>query len=303
VKEWAEIWLETYKEPAMSARGYKSTKSAYTARVAPVIGTMRLADVKPIHCQRILNDMSGLSKKHIKRVHEVMRAMFDAALDNGLLLLNPALKLTRPAAEDGTHRAITNTERAALIRACEENERAKKYSLWVKFMLYCGLRPDETARVKGHHIDIKNKRLYIDGTKSKAAKRYVPIPEELINELKETNFDPFGPVFATKQGKPLTESARKRHWQVIIRAMNIAMGCETHKGAVVPPYRVADDLVPYCLRHTYGTDLQDAGVPINIAKDLMGHEDIATTANIYTHTSEAAFERAREMINEANKRR
>ena len=24
---------------------------------------------------------------------------------------------------------------------------------------------------------------------------------------------------------------------------------------------VAADLVPYCLRHTFGTDLQDAGVP------------------------------------------
>ena len=46
---------------------------------------------------------------------------------------------------------------------------------------------------------------------------------------------------------------------------------------------VADDLTPYCLRHTFCTDLQRAGVSINVAKELMGHADIQTTANIYTH--------------------
>ena len=59
----------------------------------------------------------------------------------------------------------------------------------------------------------------------------------------------------------------------------------------------ADDLCPYCLRHTYGTDLQDAGVSINVAKYLMGHSDITTTANIYTNTTDDSIESAREKIN------
>lgn len=59
----------------------------------------------------------------------------------------------------------------------------------------------------------------------------------------------------------------------------------------------ADDLCPYCLRHTYGTDLQDAGVPINVAKYLMGHSDISVTANIYTATTDDAIESARQQIN------
>ena len=40
---------------------------------------------------------------------------------------------------------------------------------------------------------------------------------------------------------------------------------------------------PYCLRHTFCTDLRRAGVPINVAKELMGHANISVTANIYTH--------------------
>ena len=51
------------------------------------------------------------------------------------------------------------------------------------------------------------------------------------------------------------------------------------------------------MRHTYCTDLQAAGVPINVAKELMGHSDIALTARIYTHKSEEAFESAAALMN------
>lgn len=75
------------------------------------------------------------------------------------------------------------------------------------------------------------------------------------------------------------------------------MGCRTRKGRALPPYWVADDLVPYCFRHTFCTDLQDAGVPINVARDLMGHSDISITAKIYTHQTDIAFNAAREAMN------
>jgi integrase len=67
-------------------------------------------------------------------------------------------------------------------------------------------------------------------------------------------------------------------------------------GAAAALHLPAADLRPYCLRHTYGTDLQDADVPINVAKYLMGHEDIATTGNIYTDTTEYAILAASEKI-------
>ena len=60
---------------------------------------------------------------------------------------------------------------------------------------------------------------------------------------------------------------------------------------------IADDLVPYCFRHTYCTDLQDAGVPINLAREFMGHSSITLTSRIYTHHSEKSFNNAKECIN------
>lgn len=43
------------------------------------------------------------------------------------------------------------------------------------------------------------------------------------------------------------------------------------------------DLVAYCLRHEYCTDLARRGIDIRIAQKLMGHSDISLTANIYTN--------------------
>lgn len=62
--------------------------------------------------------------------------------------------------------------------------------------------------------------------------------------------------------------------------------------------KLAPDLVPYCLRHSFCTDLQDHGVPINVAKYLMGHADIQTTANIYTNTTEQVIDEAAKKINQ-----
>ena len=66
------------------------------------------------------------------------------------------------------------------------------------------------------------------------------------------------------------------------RDLDLRMGAKVRDGEVVQ-HAIAPDLTPYCLRHTFCTDLQRAGVPINVAKELMGHANISVTANIYTH--------------------
>ena len=65
--------------------------------------------------------------------------------------------------------------------------------------------------------------------------------------------------------------------------MNIVMGAKVYRNQIIVPV-LADDFVPYLFRHTYCTDLKKKGVDVRIAKDLMGHADIKTTANIYDHS-------------------
>ena len=82
-------------------------------------------------------------------------------------------------------------------------------------------------------------------------------------------------------------------WRSFKQALDLDMGAQMVHGAIDPETSVvADDLTPYCLRHTYVTDLQSAGVPLNVAKDLLGHQSIAMTSQIYTYLSVGAFAEA-----------
>ena len=296
VREWAEKWKATYKEPAVSDKTMSVINGVLNAHVLPAIGTMQLKDVKPVHCQSILNNVSGRSKSLVHKIRNYMADMFDKALDNKLILSNPAAKLSVPATTDGSHRAITDAERKLLLEVCETH----KHGLWALIMLYCGLRPGETARVLGAHINAANRTLYVDGTKTKAARRNVPIPDVLFDKLAPFAAQPFQFICTDQFGQPMSKTSRNRAWTSLRKAMHIAAGGRTDYGEkqrIVAPFVVAADFVPYCLRHTYCTDLQAAGVPINVAKEFMGHSSIAMTANIYTHSSAASFETARTLIN------
>lgn len=105
----------------------------------------------------------------------------------------------------------------------------------------------------------------------------------------------FTQVRTENKGKHHTESSLRCYWNSFLRDLDIALGAKVYRSQIVKS-KVSDDLVPYVLRHTYGTDLQAAGVPINVAKYLMGHSDISTTANIYTHENDEIIDNAAELI-------
>ena len=78
--------------------------------------------------------------------------------------------------------------------------------------------------------------------------------------------------------------------------MNISMGAKCYRNQLIPPLPLADDFVPYYLRHTYCTDLKKRGVDLRLAKELMGHSDIRITADIYDHADdESALLAAQQM--------
>ena len=73
------------------------------------------------------------------------------------------------------------------------------------------------------------------------------------------------------------------------------MGAKVYRNQIIES-KLSDDLTPYCLRHTFCTDLQKAGVPINVAKELMGHSDISVNANIFTHKDSGTLHANKDML-------
>ena len=200
---------------------------------------------------------------------------------------------------EGKRRSITDIERKWILHTAETHYAG----LWVKMMLYCGLRPGELIALLWSDIDFKKKRVRISkakesgsdnikAPKTDAGNREVPIPDVLINDLLKAKGKPFDNVFTqVTTGKQHTETSFYNSWKSFIRAMDIAMGAKVYRNQIVMSL-VSPDLVSYCLRHTYCTDLEAAGVQINVARRLMGHEDIRVTSGIYTHGTEEAIEDA-----------
>lgn len=309
-KEWFAEWLTTYKIPSVSVSWARTIKDIGKSVIVPEIGNLRLKDIKPVHIQKILNARSDMSDSYIRLIHIIISDSLRIAQKNRLINDNPAASVVLPKGrKQQTRRAITPKERHFILKTCETH----RAGLFYLIMLYCGLRPGEVAALQWRNVDLESRVLTVDsavkpdgtiGTpKSDSGFRRVPIPEELAEKLGDRSGTPFDYVCTNASGGRLTKSSMKQQWISFRRQLNIEMGCRTFKGALVPPYPVADDLVPYCLRHTYCTDLQAAGVPINVARELMGHSDISITSKIYTHSSAESFDSAADLINALNERR
>lgn len=299
VSEWAKIWLDTYKKKTVNKSYYRDITGQVKNRILPYIGKKRVRNVRPAELQKILNEMSDdFSASYIRSVRDLLKGMFREAYRNSMTLKDPAEGITLPKAkEKKKRRSITARERELTLQVAETN----RGGLFVLIMLYAGLRPGEVAALQWTDIDMEGhiinvtKALKSDGVigppKTDAGKRKVPIPEPLYNRLSIETHKPFDYVCRNSIGKPLNRNGIRRLWEGFARDLNIAAGCKVFRNQVQPPYFV-NDLTLYCYRHTYCTDLQAAGVPINVARELMGHKNISVTAQIYTHQSEEAFDDA-----------
>ena len=256
VEEWCNEWLVRYKKDKITKKNYNMYISLVERFILLHIGEKLLANVTPSDCQTILNNLTGYSEFTIHKVNFTLKNIFEMAIIEGLIDKNPAISLIKPKGKTQTRRSLTDEERQRFLTALT----GKRYELYFQLLLYCGLRPHEAEWIQGS--DIVNRVLHIRGTKSKNADRYVPIPSFLgLPDLEQDEF-----LFNN-----LTEKKRNRWWNSLKKEL----------GEVT--------WTPYCLRHTYCTDLEKAGVPINIARQLMGHSDISLTSKIYTHTEDKLF--------------
>lgn len=296
---FGRLFLESNKQHTVSASWYRDLSYALNKIVAG-IGDRPMDHIKPIHLQDYLNSLSGADSS-IKKQYDLIMQIFRHAYINGVTPTDYTIGLVRPhGSPTVTGRTLTDHERMILLDVLSGH----RGELFCKIMLYCGLRPSETQALQWIDVDLKSKTINVNKSlkpdssigepKTSAAYRTVPIPDHLIPLLKANKEAPFSDLFSHNY------TWRRRMWDSVRRDMNIAMGCQMYRNKLIPPYPLADDFTLYNLRHTYCTDLEKKGVPINIAARLMGHSNISITSKVYTHASKEALEIARDLINVPN---
>ena len=294
VKSWAEQALATYK-PNVSDRVMESMQLRMNKHIYSAIGNMPIRSVKPMHCQQIMNAQIDMSFSHIRKLSQELHFIFRTAVENKIILENPADHIVVPSGKKGSRRSLTETEKKHFLTACDLDPAFNLFLL----MYYCGCRPAEAIGAIGKDIETTEDgghRLHIRGTKTENANRYVPIPDVFYQKVKDT--PPFSPIAPNRAGRFHTESSYDRLVSLLKRQMNISMGCKVYRNQLQPPFPLAEDFVPYCLRHTYCTNLAKSGVDVRTAQRLMGHANIQITANIYTHVDDSQINKAADLINQ-----
>ncbi len=291
VSKWFEQYLEAYKKNSVTEKTYGYLQGMVRNHINPVIGNKRLKDVKSTDLQRLINGEAGKSKSFIDKLRDLIKGAFRQARIDRVLVYDPAESIIPPKSIEGIGRPLTEEERYHVLRVCKTH----KHAFWVLFMLYTGARPIEARLAAWEDIDLKNNRIIIHSAKNGFGDRAVPINPQLLPYLSPSGT---GYLFTPKTKKQLTKNSDRRWWASIKRAVDIDMGAEVSKhGGVIPSTsKVAEDLVPYCLRHTCATDWYTAGVPINTIREFMGHKSIATTTRVYVKLSEQAFNDAASKI-------
>ena len=225
-----------------------------------------------------------------------MKNILNNAFLEELINRNPALKIPLPKKEN-------EESRCKFLNAKEANDLLKifkehRLQPLIYMTLYYGLRRGEAIGLKWSAIDFKNNTVEInhivtqslridakDKTKTAAGKRkYVLLPEikEILQDLKkDTQYNKkiFGKsyiksdyVFTWEDGHMYRPDYITKEFTKVLAKNNF------------PKMRFHD------LRHSCASILYDKGWEIKDIQTWLGHADIETTANIYTHISKSRKE-------------
>ncbi|MDR1598714.1 MAG: site-specific integrase [Oscillospiraceae bacterium] len=290
VSTWRDKWLKTYK--AGVGYGTRKTYERDVSLIKEAIGTKRVADVKPIDVQGIINSRAGLSASAIHKTAMTLRSIFHAARINGKCLQNPCDSMDIPRGGKGTHKFLDK----AIQNLISSTWSGHRFGPAAMFMLYGGLRrgecfflnldehiSDNRIHIRGvvHH---ESNRAVAGRTKSESGERDIPIMKPLAAVIASRS----GPLCPSAKGTLMTESAFKRVWE------SYKSYLELHINAVKSKRWAAKDQLAqwktidiqcHDLRHTYCSLLYEMGVSVKSAQEWLVHTDAKMTMEIYTHLS------------------
>lgn len=301
-KEWGERWLEL-KQHEVSAGRYKTYDYEFQ-KLSPIyyieIGKLRTADVQDVIIKLAKkNPVTGkpCAHKTLKDIKSVAVQICRMAVENRIMDYNPALAVKIPAVSaESERRALTQEEQQWIIGTPHRAQPA------AMIMMFSGLRRGELIPLTWDDIDLENATISVNKTveiingksvvkntaKTKASIRTVDIPNILVDYLKSI-IPTSKYVVPSSKGEMMSESSYKRMWESYLSVLNEKYGdfsdLPKPKSRFSPgglPMRIPN-ITAHWLRHTFATMLYFAGVDIMTAKEQLGHSDIKTTLEIYTH--------------------
>lgn len=156
---------------------------------------------------------------------------------------------------------------------------------------FCGLTKDD--------LDFKNRRIFVgkqlvkenkgayhvEKTKTESGVRYIPMTDEVYESLQN--------ILANRK-TPRKEMIVDGYTGFLLLDQNcnpkVAQHLEHHMQWAMKKYRRTQEIplptiTPHVFRHTFCTNMANAGMDLKSLQYLMGHSDAGVTMNVYTHAS------------------
>lgn len=304
IRDW---WQRCDGARQLEKASRKRDASHWRVHVEPYWGGVQIGGVLKPDVTKWVTKMGGegVGAATIEGAVGVLRALFDVAVDARMIRINPAAGVKTPRRPAHVDRVLAFDEEDLLLGVLSKRFGERRDArMFVELLLDTGMRWEEAAAVDREHVDLRRGLINVgpvmerDGTirpypKSKAGERPVPVGTELWPRFRDhvLTVKPGGLVFTAFEGGVLHyNSWRKRIWLPVLEVV-VERG---PRNKILRTESLLDDPqpTPHDCRHTYGTRLGEAGVPVHEIMALMGHADLRS-AQRYLHAGEDRFARAR----------
>lgn len=276
--EWHISTLETLGCKKTTLKGYRIALNRLYFDFERVLAS----DCTMYHIEKFItqNANKGLATKTIKNTISLLSSAYRHGIKVGIVTANPCDGVQFPKEEKKEIQTLSAEEIRTLVSALDDA--LIDVSVALKLALFCGLRMSEVLGLREEHINlnfgiisVKQTRHRVSGqdiiqdTKTKTSERVIALPDFLqkdIEQLIEQHADFESDYLILNEFGELMQQQRLNK-----ELKRIEKECDL------------TEVTFHGLRHTHATILNAQGIDIAQISKQLGHSNISTTMNIYTH--------------------
>lgn len=285
VKAWCETWLQS-----KSIEAEESTHTRYARiieRFIECIGAKAGRDLSTLQAVDITRfrdrEAKALSRATANLSLKVLRVCFGEAVRQGLLAMNPAVRVPVLKVHDkSARRAFTLPEIKRILKACGDDV---EWRGLVLFGLYLGQRLGDLSKLTWRAVNLDEGEIAF--TARKTGRRIVlPVVRPLVDYLTAipASDNPNAFIFPRAASAKRTGSLSNQFREILADAGLVAPRGHEATGKGRSQAREASEISFHSLRHSAVTLLKASGLSDFMAREIVGHESAAVSRQ-YSHLS------------------